>query len=115
MQEEWIADWEHENSRCPQCDGDPAVCGDEDVDWFPQRTICYTTAARSVAARLYQERFKDREFHDGTYRPMSEKWSPATPWHYMDGVNIWVSPVDLTPEDMFLGESAAEESPGDED
>jgi hypothetical protein len=60
--------------------------------------------AKAAARRMYDELHKGKPFHDGTFTDWAEKFSTATPFHYLDGVEIWVSRQDLTPDDDFLGE-----------
>lgn len=56
-----------------------------------------------AAQRAYGERHKGQPFHDGTFTHWAEKWSPHMPFHYMDGVTIWMSETDVNPDDKFLG------------
>lgn len=56
---------------------------------------------------MYQELHKDQEWHDGTFTIWSDKFSKLTPWHYTDGVSIWLAPVDADPEDEFLTDKHA--------
>lgn len=56
---------------------------------------------------MFDKRHEDRPWHDGTGVLWAEKYSPTTPWHYRDGVTVWVSKYDLTPDDDFLGQSVA--------
>ena len=65
------------------------MCADRDRDYFPQRTICWATAARRVAQRRWEKRI------DGA-RPDAAGYLPD------DGVTIWVSPHDISPDDDFL-------------
>ena len=51
---------------------------------------------------MYDDLHEKVPFHDGTFTDWSPKWSRATPYHYKDGVQIWVSRHDLTPDDDFL-------------
>lgn len=64
--------------------------------------------ALASAQRQWEALHKDRPYHDGTFRSWAEKASTAHPYHYSDGVVVWVSDEDLTPEDGFLDV----ESPG---
>lgn len=67
--------------------------------------MCQPTAQRAVANWLYDRAHKDRPYHDGTFTIWQEKRSLLTPFHYRDGVTIWLSKDDLTPDDDFLGQS----------
>lgn len=55
-----------------------------------------------MANRLYDQRHEKKPYHDGTERIWTEKSTPFTPFHYRDGVHIWVSVDDLTPDDDFI-------------
>jgi hypothetical protein len=93
-------------------------CEDIDGDWFPQRDICWSTAAAQVAQRKYDKLHEQRPWHDGTETVWNEKYSLLTPFHYRDGTSLWVSKHDLTPDDMFLGDQGLvaeqdEQDPGD--
>lgn len=73
-----------------------------------------------AARRRYEQLHEDKPFHDGTFRLWSEKWSRLTPFHYSDGVTIWLSRDDLTPDDDFLNQAPprdliAEQSPEQQD
>lgn len=57
---------------------------------------------QAAANRAYEQLHKDKPFHDGKFENWSETWSPETQYHYLDGVRIWVSQRDLTPDDDFL-------------
>ena len=56
---------------------------------------------------MYDELHRERPFHDGTFRFWQEKRTPLTPFHYRDGVSIWLSRDDLTPDDDFLGQGVS--------
>lgn len=57
----------------------------------------------AVAERMYDELHKDRPWHDGTETVWAEKFSQMTPWHYRDGVSLYLAKTDENPEDRFLG------------
>lgn len=97
-----VAAWERKKTRCPQCKGDIAECSDHTVTWYPQRTICYPSMANAAANRRYDEVHQDLPFHDGTFTKWAKESSLATPYHYREGVNVWVADVDWTPDDDFL-------------
>ena len=42
------------------------------------------------------------EYHDGTRTSWSHTRSSTHPHHYRDGIRIWVSKYDLTPEADWL-------------
>lgn len=101
--EDHIAVWENEQQVCRHHGGPISECPDDEKDWFPQRHICYVEMQLKAAQRAYDERHKAQSFHNGTFTHWSEKWSPYTPFHYMDGVTLWMSEVELSPDDNFLG------------
>jgi hypothetical protein len=78
-------------------------CGDDDRDLFPQRSVCWPTAQLKAAEELYMRLHEDAPYHDGTFERWAEKRSIDFPFHAMDGVAFWLSPVDLSPDDDFLG------------
>lgn len=63
----------------------------------------------------YDEIHKDKPFHDGIGLIWDEKRTPLTPFHYRDGVSIWLSKDDLTPDDDFLRQSVAQQPATDVD
>lgn len=74
--------------------------------------------ALEVNNRKYDRLHEKKPFHDGTETIWAEAYSKLTPFHYRDGVTIWVSRHDLTPDDDFLGQSvgtSSEQPPSDED
>lgn len=97
-----MADWERKRNKCPQCGMDRDECSDPDRDWFPQRTICWATVQQRVAERRYDLAHSEMPYHDGTETFWSKEPGGHYLWHYLDGVNIWVSEHDLTPEDRFI-------------
>lgn len=54
--------------------------------------------AVAAANAIYEERHRERPFHDGTFSNWSSKRSSTHPFHFRDGVRIWVSKWDLTPD-----------------
>lgn len=113
-QADHVADWEFERDRCPQCKRPGGECTDPDIDWFPQRDVCYPSMALAAVNAKYDELHEKRKFHNGTFESWSEKRSDSHPFHYRDGVGLWVSRVDLTPDDDFLsvGVLGADQFPG---
>jgi hypothetical protein len=87
-------------------------CSDPRTSWYPQRRICYATMALQSAEAKYDELHKDLPFHDGTFSNWSVDRSRQAPFHYRDGVSLWVADIDLTPDDDFL--SLADQSPDDD-
>lgn len=74
---------------CQSCGNLRSVCSQEDVDWYPQRSVCNATAARELAMRQFHAK------HANT-KPSPDDYHPA------DGMSLWVSDLDLTPDDDFL-------------
>lgn len=56
---------------------------------------------------LYDEQHKAKPYHDGLFRIWGEKRTPLTPFHYREGVTLWISREDLTPGDDFLRQGLA--------
>lgn len=55
------------------------------------------------AQRLYEILHKDEPYHDGTFEAWAKDPSPDFPFHFADGVTIWMAEVDVNPDDKFLG------------
>ena len=94
--------WESDRLICSQCGNVREDCSDPTKPWHEQRDICYARRAQAWADRMYGEKHKDRPFHDGNDRGWSDKATARAPFHFRDGVRVWVSPYDLTPDDKFL-------------
>lgn len=56
----------------------------------------------AAANHRYDQLHEALQFHDGTFTQWAKAAGPETPYHYRDGVTIWVSTVDLDPEGTFL-------------
>lgn len=97
----WAAAKDAEASEKCSCGLPREVCGDPERDWYPQRTVCYVQRETAAARAMYELRHKDQPFTDGEGSWAAER-SAAHPYHFNDGVHIWVAPVDLNPEDRFL-------------
>lgn len=88
-QESWTALAEYEAAVCPSCGNLRAVCSDPGVGWYPQRDMCYASAAREgVLRQLQRKHAEDKPNKDGLL--------PT------DGMGVWVSTEDLTPGDDFV-------------
>lgn len=107
-QDEAIALWTEQESTCPHCDQPRDVCSDPEVEWFPQRLVCYASMARQWAESSYERLHEAEPWHDGTYSQWSPKWSIETPYHYQHGVKIVVAPFDADPDDDFTGDPQAQ-------
>lgn len=100
--EEWIADYELEAETCEHHGGPRSECPESDRDWYPQRAICYPTMYLAAAEARYRELHQAKPYHDGTFTRWSEDRSALFPFHYDDGVTIYLSRSDDTPDDDFL-------------
>ena len=58
---------------------------------------------QGYAEAKYDELHKAAPYHDGTFTKWGRERSKKTPYHYRDGVKIWVADTDLSPHDHFLG------------
>lgn len=84
--------YDDEQERCPDCGQTRAECANPDVDYFPQKAMCWATAAREVATRKWDRMNEDKAPDIAGYLPT-------------DGARIWVSRHDLEPDDDFLNPS----------
>lgn len=98
---------------CPKHGGPFAECEDPEIDWFPQRVVCYPAMQSAAVNAMYDDLHEKRPYHDGLFKVFGEKRSAMTPFHVREGVSIFVSREDYSPDDDFLGQSLAQESPGD--
>lgn len=64
-----------------------SVCSDPTLAWYPQRSMCYSSAVRDLTARRIEKRYGD---------PGVEALHPT------DGMRVWTSTEDLTPDDDFV-------------
>lgn len=71
--------------------------------------------ATAQANAEYERLHAEAPFHDGTFREWAKEPSEFTPYRFNDGVTIWVSDQNLTPEDPFLTAPGDEPMPGSED
>lgn len=90
-------------------------CPDDDKDWYPQRRICWPAAQLEVAKRKYAALHEDEPFHDGTFKNWAKEFSWAYPFHYADGISLFMSPIELAPWDDFTEVAqASPDEPQDE-
>lgn len=75
---------------CPSCGNLRSVCSDPATPWYPQRSICYASAALDVVQRRLALGHK------------TPGWEP----HETDGANVYVSRVDVNPDDDFIPKKA---------
>ncbi|MFT3871064.1 MAG: hypothetical protein QM714_00225 [Nocardioides sp.] len=78
---------EYERQICPRCGNLRSVCSNPDVPWYPQRSMCYATGARELTLRRLHKKHKD---------PGTDAMAPT------DGMTVWMSRDDLSPDDEFV-------------
>lgn len=69
----------------------------------------------AAAQRLYALQHEKRPFHDGSFERWAEKPSREYPFHYADGVTIYLAETDEYPEDDFLGAGTSVVESGEAD
>jgi len=74
---------------CGRCGNLRSVCSNEDIGLYPQRSMCYVSAGEEQTWRRVRAKHKDNE--PGTKKP-----------HPLDGMSIWMSEQDLSPDDNFV-------------
>lgn len=77
-------------------------------------SVCWPTAQLEAAKRRYELLHENEPYHDGNGH-WAEKPSLDYPFHLSDGTSFWMSPVDLSPDDDFLGQSVPQQAPSDQD
>lgn len=97
-----MADWARSKNE-HTCGHPREVCSDPKRDWYPQRYVCHVAMETAAANRRYDALHEKQPFHDGTFSRWSEKATAATPYHFHDGVTVYVAETDLNPNDDFLG------------
>lgn len=80
---------DHAELVCPRCGNLREVCSDPEVGYYPQRDVCYSTAAHELTMRRLKSKHKDNE-------PGPDEFHP------LDGVRVWMSAHNLTPDDKFV-------------
>lgn len=73
---------------CQSCGRLRSVCSDPEVKNYPQRSMCYVTAAEEVTWRRLRAKHEDNK--------------PDGKPHPLDGLSIWMSEQDLSPDDNFV-------------
>jgi hypothetical protein len=96
-----LARYDEKQGKCGLCGRPVAECSDPDRDRFPQRAVCYESMALAEANRLYDEAH-DGLWHDGQHKTWRPQRTPATPFAPRDGVHLWMSSIDLSPDEEFL-------------
>lgn len=87
---------------CSVCGNLREDCSDPDFIWYPQRHTCYASRQQATADRQYGEKHGERPYHDGREHGWSDKATAKAPFHFRDGVRVFVAPVDLNPDDNFI-------------
>lgn len=87
-------------------------CGDAEKPWYPQRHVCYATMELASADRVYRSLHEAMPYHDGTFTEWVKEPDGGHPFHFMDGVHLFVSEVDLNPDDTFLSRPARPDTEG---
>jgi hypothetical protein len=82
-------------------------CSDPATTWYPQRHVDYAAMEQAAALWRYQALHEDAPYHDGSWRAWSKERTAATPYHFLDGVSVYVSTVDDNPADDFLTDENA--------
>lgn len=72
---------------CSSCGNLSSICSNPDVDWYPQKSTCWASAGHALTQRRIDEKY-------GLER--------TTQPHTLDGVTVWVSDQDLSPDDPFF-------------
>lgn len=84
-QDEMLA---HFRDICPACGNLRSTCSDPEATWYPQRTMCYASAVRDLTRRKVTKKYGEE---------------PGTSdLHPTDGMSVWASSDDLTPDDHFV-------------
>ena len=106
-------EYDEKQAECPLHGGSLDDCltfhdpGREPRGWFPQRQVCDAAMELAAAEWRYDQLHEKRPFHDGTFGSWSEVRTHAHPYHFRDGVRIFVADSDLNPHDHFLGGASA--------
>lgn len=93
---------EAESLVCPQCGNLREDCSDPDKPWYPQRNICYASREQAAADRRYGAKHEKQPFHNGRDVGWSKDSAKHAPYHFREGVRVYVAPFDVNPEDDFL-------------
>jgi hypothetical protein len=87
-------------------------CSDPATTWYPQRHVDYAVMEQAAAAARYHALHEDAPYHDGSWKAWAKERTAATPYHFLDGVTVYVSTRDENPDDAFLtDENAAPSRP----
>lgn len=98
---------------CADHGGPLSECADDERVWYPRRHICYASMELAAADRRYRALHEEMSYHNGTFDDWAKKASKSHPYHFMDGVRLYVSETEDTSED-FLSPQRAEHEGGDD-
>lgn len=56
----------------------------------------------AAAEARYDENHEDLPYHDGSWKRWAANRSENFPYHYRDGVRLWIAREDVDPTDDFL-------------
>lgn len=73
---------------CPECGNLRSVCSDPERSFYPQRRMCYAAAVQQLTLRRLRAKHKGEP--------------SLAELHPLDGMGVYVSPDDLTPDDDFV-------------
>ena len=73
---------------CPDCGNLRSICSDPEQAQYPQRRMCYASAVRDLTLRRLIKKYGHP---DG-----------VEDLHPLDGMGVYVSPDDLSPDDDFV-------------
>lgn len=62
---------------------------------------------QAAALWRYQALHEDRPYHNGDFKDWAAERTAAHPYHYLDGVTVYVARTDLNPADGFLADERA--------
>lgn len=68
---------------------------------------------REAADRAYEALHEKRPFHDGTFTSWVAEASRSHPYHFRDGVTVYVADEDAAPWDEFTTRESASPLPSD--
>lgn len=101
---------------CKTCGNPHTLCHDPDQVWYPQRAVDYAVMEQKAADARYERLHENLPYHDGTFTNWAKDRSADHPYKYDEGVTVLVTPVDYTPDDLFLTDPRAPAFPrGGED
>ena len=70
--------------------------------FYPQRVRCYASMELAAANWRFDEIHEAEPFHNGDESSWSATRSTDHPYHFRDGVTVFVAPTDFAPDDEFL-------------